>query len=72
MGGGGYVAPAAVDGAWYGLRTGIELGFRALKSLGWPWERTRRTDPLRVARHWVVLALKLSVGQEPEVPSQHS
>jgi hypothetical protein len=49
--------PAAVDGCWYGLRAGIELGFRALKGVGWPWARTRRTDPARVARPWWVLAV---------------
>ena len=51
------LAPEAVGPAWYGLRTWIELGFRALKRLGWHWERTRRTDPERVARHWLVLAV---------------
>ena len=64
------LAPEAVDGAWYGLRVWIELGFRALKSLGWHWERTRRRDPLRVARHWLVLAvatlLSLAVGTRLE------
>jgi hypothetical protein len=35
----------------------IELGFRALKSVGWQWQKTRRTDPARVARHWLVLAV---------------
>ena len=35
----------------------IELGFRALKGLGWQWQRSRRTDPARVARHWLVLAV---------------
>jgi Transposase DDE domain len=50
--------PARRVGAWwYALRTWIELGFRALKRLGWPWERTRRTAPARVARHWLVLAV---------------
>jgi hypothetical protein len=49
--------PAEVGPCWYGLRTWVELGFRALKSLGWHWERTRRTDPDRVARHWLVLAV---------------
>jgi len=49
--------PSDVGLAWYGLRTWIELGFRALKSLGWHWDRTRRTDPDRVARHWLVLAV---------------
>jgi hypothetical protein len=51
------LAPAAVGVCWYDLRAWIELGFRALKSLGWHWERTRRTDPDRVARHWLVLAV---------------
>jgi hypothetical protein len=49
--------PEAVGPCWYGLRAWIELGFRALKSLGWHWERTRRTAPDRVARHWLVLAV---------------
>ena len=51
------LAPAAVGICWYALRAWIELGFRALKSMGWHWERTRRTDPTRVARHWLVLAV---------------
>lgn len=49
--------PRAVGTAWYGLRMWIELGFKALKSLGWQWDKTRRTDPARVARHWLVLAV---------------
>lgn len=49
--------PELVGPCWYGLRVWIELGFRAVKSLGWHWERTRRTDPNRVARHWLVLAV---------------
>jgi hypothetical protein len=43
--------------AWYGLRFWIELGFRVLKSVGWQWQRTRRVNPARVARHWLVLAV---------------
>ena len=62
--------PDEVEGSWYGLRVWIELGFRALKSFGWHWERTRRTDPGRVARHWLVLAigtlLNLAVGTRLE------
>ncbi len=42
---------------WYGVRIWIELGFRALKGRGWQWQRTRRTDPARVARHWLVRAI---------------
>jgi hypothetical protein len=51
------LAPDAVGVAWYGLRVWVELGFRALKSLGWQWERIRRTHADRVARHWLVLAV---------------
>jgi Transposase DDE domain len=49
--------PERVGVCWYGLRIWIELGFRALKGMGWQWQRTRRTDPARVARHWLVLAI---------------
>ena len=42
---------------WYALRFWIELGFKALKSLGWKWDKTRRTDPTRVSRHWLVLSV---------------
>jgi hypothetical protein len=49
--------PDAVGACWYGLRGWTELGFRALKGVGWQWQRTRRSDPDRVARHWLVLAV---------------
>ena len=49
--------PDGVGICWYGLRFWIELGFRALKSVGWQWQHTRRTDPDRVARYWLVLAV---------------
>jgi Transposase DDE domain len=51
------LAPQCVGVAWYGLRIWVELGFRALKGVGWQWQQTRRTDPERVARHWLVLAV---------------
>ena len=64
------LAPEAVGVGWYGLRVWVELGFRALKRLGWHWERTRRTDAERVARHWLVLAvatlLDLAYGTRDE------
>ena len=41
----------------YACRHWIEQGFRGLKRGGWPWGRTRRTDPVRVARHRLVLAV---------------
>ncbi|MBI4285090.1 MAG: transposase [Chloroflexi bacterium] len=49
--------PERVGLCWYGLRVWVELGFRALKGLGWQWQKSRRTDPTRVARHWLVLAV---------------
>jgi len=51
------LAPQAVSVWWYALRFWIELGFKALKSAGWHWERTRRTDQTRAARHWLVMAV---------------
>ena len=64
------LVPERVGVLWYGLRVWIELGFRALKSMGWHWERMRRTHPDRVARHWLVLAvatvLTLAAGTRVE------
>lgn len=51
------LAPAKVGVSWYALRMWIELGFRALKGVGWKWEQSRRTDPERVARYWLILAV---------------
>lgn len=49
--------PEEVGVSWYALRFWIELGFKALKSLGWKWDKTQRTDPARVSRHWLVLSV---------------
>ena len=49
--------PEEVGVCWYGLRVWIELGFRALKGVGWRWQRTRRTEAARVGRYWLVLAV---------------
>jgi hypothetical protein len=51
------LAPAAVGVVWYGLRVWVELGFKVLKSIGWQWQQTQRSDPDRVARQWLVLAI---------------
>jgi hypothetical protein len=62
--------PERVGVLWYGLRSWVELGFRALKGVGWRWAHTRRTDPPRVERHWLVLAVAmlwtLAVGTRVE------
>ena len=51
------IEPEKMGVSWYRLRMWIELGFRALKGFGWRWDHTRRTDPERVARHWLVMAV---------------
>lgn len=70
------MAPNQVDACWYSLRAWIEAGFRALKSMGWQCERSRRTDVTRVARHWIVLAIAtlyaLAEGTAIEDRSSHS
>ena len=33
------------------------MGFKALKSLGWQWQKTHRTGPERISRHWLVLSV---------------
>ena len=37
------------EASWREMRFWIESGFNALKSVGWQWRKTRRTDPARVA-----------------------
>src|SRR5215813_14343924 len=48
----------------------IEQGFKIAKRAGWPWQRTRMTDPQRAARLWLAVAVAtlwlLSVGGEAE------
>ena len=34
--------PEEIGVSWCALRFWIELGFKALKSLGWKWDKTRR------------------------------
>ena len=62
--------PARCERAFYGLRSWIEQGFRALKSGGLRCERLRITDPERAERVWLVLSVSLlwthAVGATPE------
>jgi hypothetical protein len=62
--------PQEAQITWYGLRSWIEGQFKDIKSGGWQWQRTRMTDPKRVSRLWLVLALALlysvSLGSQLE------
>ena len=62
--------PDEAGASWHPLRFWIETGFKALKSVGWHRRKTRRTDPARVERHWLVLAaatlLTLATGSRVE------
>ena len=64
------LAPEDAGVCWYALRFWIELGFRAIKGVGWQWQHSRRTDPERVSRHWLVLSvatlLTLAYGSRVE------
>lgn len=64
------LAPTAATAVWYGLRAWIEQGFKDFKRGGWQWQRTRMTDPDRVARLWLALAVAtlwaVSVGGEAD------
>jgi hypothetical protein len=63
-------APEEADACWYRLRCWIEQGFKVLKSGGWQWQDTHMTDPSRVERIWLAMAIAtlhcVSLGQEPE------
>ena len=64
------LAPHQAEALWYGMRSWIEGGFKLLKSGGWDWQATRMTDPDRVERFWLVLAVAtryvLAVGGEAD------
>ena len=51
------LAPAVAQAVWYGLRAWIEQAFKDFKRGGWQWQRTRMTDPARVTRLWLALAV---------------
>ena len=62
--------PAEAGASRRQMRFWIETGFKALKSVGWQWRKTRRTDPARVERRWPVLSaatlLTLATGSRAE------
>jgi len=64
------LAPHQAQAAWYGMRSWIEAGFKDTKRGGWHWEQTKMSDPARVERLWLVIALAtlwvVSVGAAAE------
>ena len=62
--------PDQAEGLWYGMRSWIDEGFKLLKRGGWQWPATRMTDPDRVERLLLVLAVAtryvLAVGKEAD------
>ena len=62
--------PAEAGASWRKMRFWIETGFKALKSVDWQRRKTRRTDPARVKRRWLVLSvatlLTLAFGSRAE------
>jgi hypothetical protein len=62
--------PEVSDACWYGLRAWIEPGCKRTQRAGWPWPRTRMTEPQRAARLWLAVAVAtwwlLSVGGAAE------
>jgi DDE family transposase len=51
------LTPETAESCWYGLRNWIEQGFKLIKSGGWQWQKTRMTDPQRVERLWLAIAV---------------
>jgi hypothetical protein len=62
--------PEVAQATWYEQRAWIEGGFKDIKSGGWQWHLTRMTDPERVSRLWLVLAVaqmySVSLGSQVE------
>jgi len=51
--------PIRVEANIYALRSWIEAGFKDVKRGGLRWEQTKMTDPARVERLWLVMAVAL-------------
>ena len=51
------LTPETAESCWYGLRNWIEQGFKLIKSGGWQWQKTKMTDPQRVERLWLAIAV---------------
>lgn len=49
--------PDSAQACWYSLRSWIEQSFRTIKRGGFLWHNTKMTDPSRVSRLWLVIAI---------------
>jgi DDE family transposase len=70
------LAPERCDAQWYGLRSWCEQAFKCTKRGGWQWQQTQMTDPNRVARMWLAMAVAtlwmITLGSELELGSADS
>src|SRR5258708_251860 len=63
--------------AWYAMRFWIEVGFKQGKRGGWQWQHSKMTDPRRVERYCLVMAVAtlytISQGEfgEAELADSH-
>jgi len=69
------LSPDGCDAQWYGLRSWCEQTFKCTKRAGWQWQQTQMTDPNRVARLWLAMAVAtlwmITLGSDLEVgPSE--
>ena len=51
------LSPDGCDAQWYGLRSWCEQAFKCTKRGGWQWQQTQMSDPARVARLWLAMAV---------------
>jgi Transposase DDE domain len=63
--------PDGCDAAWYGLRSWCEQAFKCTKRGGWQWQQTQMSDPERVARLWLAMAVAtlwmITIGSDLEL-----
>ena len=69
------LAPEGCDAHWYGLRSWCEQAFKCTKRGGWQWQQTQMSDPARVARIWLAMAVAtlwmITIGSDLELgPSE--
>jgi hypothetical protein len=68
--------PEVAQPSWYGLRGWIEQGYKRIKGEGWKLPRTRISDPQRLERLWLAVAVStmwvLEVGGEADARAKSS